>query len=420
MRTTPPSDSSRSLDIGVFGIRGIPSTYSGYETFLTALLPILAARGHRVTVYGRIGEGDDQGGGDTGIDTAAVSSYQGVNVIPVRSLRTKQLDTITHGFACAAKARRRHDVMFVCNVANAPVLMALRGMRVPSVLNVDGQEWLRGKWGRAGRAWFKASAYLSRAASSALVADCRAMADVYRDQFHAPSTVIPYSLPTSVAAAAAISDDEIARILAPYDLTPNGYFLTGGRMVPENNIDYIAEAYHHGSRPEPLVVIGKANYDSPVVRRIQELAAHDDRIRLIGHIDDRLHFGALFRGATAYAHGHSVGGMNPSLVEAMGVGAIVAALDTPFNREVLADQGLYFERSHASIVDALASAAQRGPNDRQAIANRAVEEYDLDAVADAYEQLLRQAARAPWRTVTITTRWSHAASPADLLTAERP
>ena len=319
MRPSPPLGTSRSLDIGVFGIRGIPSTYSGYETFLTALLPILAERGHRVTVYARIGEGDGPDDDDATAN-AEPTRYQGVNVVPVRSLRTKQLDTITHGFACAAKARRRHDVLFVCNVANAPVLMALRGIRVPSVLNVDGQEWLRGKWGRAGRAWFKASAYLSRVASSALVADCRAMADVYRDQFHAKSTVIPYSLPGSVAAAAAISNDEVTRILAEYDLTPNGYFLTGGRMVPENNIDYIAEAHHHSSRPEPLVVIGKANYDSPVVRRIQELAAIDNRIRLIGHIDDRLHFGALFRGATAYAHGHSVGGMNPSLVEAMGRG----------------------------------------------------------------------------------------------------
>jgi glycosyltransferase involved in cell wall biosynthesis len=409
----PSTSSERSLDIGVFGIRGIPSTYSGYETFLTALLPILADRGHRVTVYARIGEGDDHTADAT--PDAEPSVYQGVNVVPVRSLRTKQLDTITHGFACAAKARRKHDVLFVCNVANAPVLMALRAIRVPSVLNVDGQEWLRGKWGRAGRTWFKGSAYLSRAASSALVADCRAMADVYRDQFHAESTVIPYSLPGSVAAAAAISDDEIAQILARYHLDRNSYFLTGGRMVPENNIDYIAEAYHHGSRSEPLVIIGKANYDSPVVRRIQELAAIDDRIRLIGHIDDRLHFGALFRGATAYAHGHSVGGMNPSLVEAMGVGTIVTALDTPFNREVLADHGVYFERNHASIVNALTAAAERGPDDRRAIAERAVDEYDLGTVADAYEQLLSRASRAPWRTVTMATRWSHAAA----LTGER-
>src|SRR4051794_12148406 len=150
-----------TLDIGVYGARGIPSTYSGYETFLTELLPALVDRGHRVTMYCRRGE------------VPPCREYLGVELIHLPAVRSKSLSTITHGFVAAAASRKRnHDVVLVVNVANAAAcaIGTLTGQRV--VLNTDGQEWLRGKWGRLARGVFKTSARASRFCATGLISDC--------------------------------------------------------------------------------------------------------------------------------------------------------------------------------------------------------------------------------------------------------
>jgi len=142
---------SRVLDVGVYGGRAIPSTYGGYETFLTTLLPELARRGHRVTMYCRTGVGSSD------------EPYLGVTRVVLPAVVSKQLNTLSHGVIAAAKSRQAgHDVVLVVNVANAPFtgLSRLTGQRV--LLNTDGQEWLRGKWSPAGRWFFLNAARISR------------------------------------------------------------------------------------------------------------------------------------------------------------------------------------------------------------------------------------------------------------------
>jgi glycosyltransferase involved in cell wall biosynthesis len=381
---------AEALDIGVFGMRGIPSTYSGYETFLTSLLPELAARGHLVTAYCR----------HSATGTWRPDPYLGVERRTVPSVRTKQLDTLSHGVAAAAVARlRAHDVWLVCNVANTPMCTLARASGQRIVLNTDGQEWLRGKWGPTGRRVFRTFARRSRWAASALVSDCRAMREVYRSQFGAFTTVIPYCF--TPLSNPPVSD--------PAPVTGQ-YFVTGGRLVPENNIDAIAAAFSRTRVDQRLVVLGAANYRSPVQVALEDLAARDHRIVVLGHVADRERFAAILRGATAYLHGHSVGGMNPSLVEAMGSGAVIAALDTPFNREVAGTHAMYFKDCGASLQDTLHVLASLAPADsvllRRANARRAVERFPLDAVADAYEALLRRAAATPaYGSVVLRTRW---------------
>jgi glycosyltransferase involved in cell wall biosynthesis len=380
------------LDIGVFGARGIPSTYSGYETFLTTLLPRLADRGHSVTIYCRRGE------------VADGSPFQGVRRAVLPAVPGKQLNTLSHGVVAATQARRsRHDVVLVVNVANALIcaLNTATGQRV--VLNTDGQEWLRGKWGRVARSFFRFSARASRHVATALVSDCGAMADVYEQEFGATSTVIPYCFPT-----ASISDDP--EVLDPFGLEAGRYYVTGGRLNPENNVDTIAAAYTASDAPLPLLVLGTANYDSPVQRRLDGLASRDERVRLGGHVGDRRAFLTLLARAAAYAHGHSVGGMNPSLVEAMGAGALVAALDTPFNRETLGQTGSYFSPDCSDVVEVLESLrnSTEGENDRrrEAARRRVREVFAPDAVVRAYEELLVAVAGGPRRRgVRLATPW---------------
>ena len=144
MKEMKPPDRFSPLDIGVFGARDIPSTYSGYETFLTELLPALASRGHKVTMYTRRSSGSTAG-----------SVYRGVHRRPLPEFPGKNGSTLSHGAVASARASvGGHDVLLVVNVANALFTWLPRLLGTSVVLNTDGQEWLRGKWGRNARKIF--------------------------------------------------------------------------------------------------------------------------------------------------------------------------------------------------------------------------------------------------------------------------
>lgn len=384
------TDRFHSLDIGVFGARSIPSTYSGYETFLTTLLPKLAGRGHRVTLYTRTTDEPNRG------------PYEGVQRVRLAALPGKQFNTLSHGAVAAVWARAaRHDVVLVVNVSNAVFCAFNRWTGQPVVLNTDGQEWLRGKWGRVARAVFHGSARISRHCANGLISDCNAMAAIYRAEFDAESSVIPYCYPD-------LPPGQDTSVLERLSLERGRYFVIGGRLNPENNIDAVAHAYAASAHPEPLLVLGAANYRSPVARELEVLAARDARIRIGGHLGNRDEFLDALGSAKAYIHGHSVGGMNPSLVEAMRAGAVVLAFDSPFNREVLGDTGRFF--TVPELDQSIADLNRLTPPEIEKARDRAIEraesEYGIEPVVDAYEDLLRVAANTSrTKIATVATRW---------------
>lgn len=381
------------LDIGVFGARGVPSTYSGYETFLTLLLPELARRGDAVTMYCRSGEGFES------------TEWRGVNRVVLPAIAGKNSSTLSHGAVAAAAARRaRHDVVLVVNVANAAFCLLSRATGQAIVLNVDGQEWRRGKWGTTAKKIFLSSAKIARRTATALISDGVAMADIYRDEFSSESTVIPYCVTTG---------DWVANPLnvRNRELEPGRYAIVAGRHNPENNIAEIAESFHRSGLPIDLAVLGTANYDSPVTARISELCESDERIRLVGHVGERNEFFDLLHHAAVYIHGHSVGGTNPSLVEAMGAGARICAFDTAFNRETLGPDAAIFTLAPDTLATQLSSIIADPPEvdaaHRAAANARAEDVYSVDRVVSAYRDLLVAATERPRRTgVTIDTFWS--------------
>ena len=381
------------LSIGVYGARGVPSTYSGYETFLTTLLPELVQRGHDVTMYCRTGEGMES------------TPWNGVERRVLPALPGKSFNTLSHGLVAAVAARvKRHDVILAVNVANAAYTVVGRVTGQPTVLNTDGQEWDRGKWGNTAKKVFLGSARIAGRCASGLIADCKAMGDIYRDDFESDSTVIPYCAPDLDWTADPSN-------VTQHGLVPGEYLIIAGRLNPENNIHRVAEAVAESDLELPLAVLGAANYDSPVVSRLRELADSDDRIRLMGHVGSRTEFLDLLHHAKAYIHGHSVGGINPSIVEAMSVGSRVVAFDTTFNREALGDAGATFRFEDDGLGRAIRAVLTSSPSEdaaiRAAAAERIVSEYGLDAVVSAYEQLLIRAAEHGRDTgLVVPTRWS--------------
>ena len=381
------------LSIGVYGARGIPSTYSGYETFLTTLLPALVERGHDVTMYCRTGHG------------MAPNPWKGVKRSVLPALPGKRFNTLSHGLVAATAARAAgHDVVLAVNVANAAYTVIGRITGQPTLLNTDGQEWDRGKWGTTAKRIFYRSARSAGRCASGLITDCKAMGDIYRDDFNAGSTVIPYCAPDLDWVA---DPDNVTR----RGLVPDRYLIVAGRLNPENNIHRVAEAIVASDLQIPLAVLGVANYRSPVERRLRELAEADDRVRLLGHVGSRSEFFDLLHHATAYIHGHSVGGINPSILEAMSVGSRIVAFDTAFNREALGNAALTFTFDNHGLCTTIRAVLDAPPAENDAAradaAARVAEEFEADAVVGAYEDLLIEAARYGRRTgLVVPTRWS--------------
>ena len=306
-------------------------------------------------------------------------------------MSTKQFDTLSHSFvAAAATAVRGHDIALVFNVANSPAVALVTKTGTPAILNVDGQEWIRGKWGNTAKKVFYNCAKLAEKTATSLITDCEAMADVYRREFESESAVIPYCWTGLIEEDERIPQDDV--YLESLGLKNREYVVTGGRLIPENHIAEITRSHTKTDLDIPIAVLGAANYDSPVQRELEALAERDDRVRLLGHISDRRGFGVILRDARVYLHGHSVGGINPSIVEAMGVGALIAAYDTPFNREAAGPVAEYFADPTEAVSSSRELVDGEHNDRRMAGMQRVRDNYSLKAIVDQYEDLLIEVA----------------------------
>ncbi|WP_193608515.1 DUF1972 domain-containing protein [Nocardioides lijunqiniae] len=361
------------MRIAMLGTRGIPACYGGFETAVEEIGRRLVLQGHEVTVYCR-------GGGDT------PPSYHGVQLVHLPSLKGKAVETLSHTALSVAHlmTHRRHDVALVFNSANAPLLPFLRLSGTPVAVHVDGLEWKRAKWGRAGRHYYRwAESYAVRWAD-ALIADAQGIADYYADEFGAGTELISYGAPIQVSPA--------RDRLADLGLSPGGFHLVVARFEPENHVAEIVEGYHRSRAELPLLVVGSAPYADEYTARVRRAADGDPRIRLVGGLWDQEQLDQLYAHCLTYLHGHSVGGTNPSLLRAMGAAADVIAYDVSFNREVLGEDGAYFA-GPADLPDLLLSAErQPRPAGERGVRNRAraAQRYDWLEVAASYEQLCKQ------------------------------
>jgi glycosyltransferase involved in cell wall biosynthesis len=356
--------------IALIGTRGVPARYGGFETAVEEVGRRLVARGHEVTVYCRSSD--------------RTPEYLGMRRVVLPALRMRTAETLSHtALSVAHQVRHRAEVAVVFNAANAPFLPALHALGVPVAVHVDGLEWQRGKWGRLGRRYYLIAEHAAVRWADALIADAVAIQDYYRHRYGAAAAYLAYGAP--------VLESPALHRLAELGLQPQRYHLVVARFEPENHVDLVLRGYAASSAEHPLLVVGSAPYAGTHVAELEQLAAADPRIRMVGAVWDQELLDALYAGASSYLHGHSVGGTNPSLLRALGAGASVVAFDVDFNREVAGDAGLYF--GHEDDVTAALkqveadpeAALARGEAGRAAVAER----YRWDDVAAGYEELCR-------------------------------
>ncbi|MGK5169814.1 glycosyltransferase [Geodermatophilus sp. CPCC 205761] len=360
----------------IIGTRGYPSYYGGFETLVRRLAPHLVDEGWEVTVYGRAGSTrPDDPERDARIATVDTPGRE-----------SRSLSTLSYGLTSSLHAARtRPDVALVMNVANGYWLPLLKARGIPTVVNVDGIEWDRDKWGRLARSVFRGGARATARFADVLVYDAEAIRDRWVRDFGRDGVVIPYG-------------GQPPGDLPLLDgLRHRGYALMVARLVPENTVPQFLEAASEMSRVADVVVVGTSGYGGELDARVAALAAGNQRIRWLGHVSDDRTLFSLWQHAGAYFHGHSVGGTNPGLVQAMACGAPVVARDTVFNREVLDDAGVFVGPTPTDIRDGmLATLSDPSLQDKlsQAALARAQAHYRWPDINQAYGRTLIDACRS--------------------------
>ena len=212
-------------------------------------------------------------------------------------------------------------------------------------INPDGQEWKRSKWNGLIKKYWKISEKYMIKHGDLMVCDSVGIENNIKQdykKFNPKTTFIAYGAEVSKSTLT-LEDEKVKAWFESKGVKPNNYFLTVGRFVPENNFEIIIKEYMRADTDKDLVLI--TDYDTPFFEQIEKKTnfKKDKRIKFVGTVYDKELLKIIRENALAYIHGHSVGGTNPSLLEALGLTDINLVYDVVFNREVAEQGALYWD-----------------------------------------------------------------------------
>ncbi len=361
------------MKIAMLGSRGIPASYSGFETYYEQLGRRLVERGHQVTVYCRSHH-----------ITYTEPTYLGMRLVKLPTIANKYLDTIVHsGLSSLHALTQGYDIALYVIAGNSLVTWIPRLAGQVTVLNVDGLDWKREKWPGPAKAYIRFAERLSTVLPTAYLTDSRVVQGYYRDTYGSEPPYIPYGSQVPRAPAGAV--------LKSFGLQPGGYVLFVGRLVPENCAHHLVEAFRGLDTAMKCVIVGDAPYVNNYKARLR--AADDPRVIFTGY-----QFGAAYHelgsNATLFVETSGVGGTHPALVEAMAFGNCVVVNDTAENLETIGDAGLSYPGAAGAdaLRDVLAGLLADPPrlaDYRQRATQRAASVYNWDIITDQYETLFR-------------------------------
>jgi glycosyltransferase involved in cell wall biosynthesis len=387
------------MKIAILGTRGIPASYSGFETAVEQLASRLTHRGHDVTVYCR-----------PHVVDPGLTEYKGARLVHLRTVQNKYLDTFVHTAMSAVHAARvvKPDVALFFIAGNSPLCLITRWAGIPAVINVDGLDSDRRKWPAPAKAYLRFAESTAPRWSDRAITDSHAVADIFEERYRQRIGVVPYGVEDP--------DHRGTETLERLGLEPRRYILFVGRLEPENNPHLLVEAFSRISseraRGMKLVVVGGAPYADEYIRQVWRTA--DPRVVFPGYVFGRGYW-ELQHHAYVFCAPTEVGGTHPVILEALAAGNCVLVNDHRPNAETVGDAGVYF--SGAVGIDDLTRQLERLLDDPELVQSyraRALErarEYSWEAVTDQYEQLLDSvcAAQRPGRLPDHLIDRDHAA-----------
>jgi rhamnosyltransferase len=294
------------------------------------------------------------------------------------------------------------DVIYLLGYGIGPLLwiplLRMRQKRIRFWINPDGLEWKRSRWSTPVQWYLWLAERIVVKQADRVVADAVAIKDYLQDQYHLPNnrfSVIEYGAPQVDQEDDRDVEAEVNAFLNEHDLEPSRYFMKVARCVPENNLHLLVRAFTSEDIDRKLLIITDRDADNSYYQDLLEVVDRNrcaNRIKIRGPIYDQSFLKQLRRQAYGYLHGHSVGGTNPSLVEAMGEESFILALDTVFNREVLEDAALYFKDDVEDVVTAVREGEELTSDAIEVLqskaSSRVQERYNWARISECYADLI--------------------------------
>lgn len=265
-------------------------------------------------------------------------------------------------------------------------------------LNPDGHEWMRAKWSAPIRKYWKISEQMMVKYSDLAICDSvniekyiHACYDGKGIKGRNPKTTfIAYGADLTLSKL--VDDDEkLVNWYKEKGLTKKNYYLVVGRFVPENSFEVMIREFMKSHSKKDFALI--TNVNDKFLNELEEKLhfKRDKRIKFVGTVYDQELLKKIRENAFAYFHGHTVGGTNPSLIEALGSTDLNLLVDVGFNREVAEDCALYWSRDDGSLAKLIDSSDQLNENQiaemgRKAKA-RVAAEYTWNKICGQYEEV---------------------------------
>jgi glycosyltransferase involved in cell wall biosynthesis len=369
------------MRIALLGTRGIPASYSGFETCVEQIGQRLVQRGHEVTVYCRTHHIHYQ-----------EKTYKGMDLVKLPTIQNKYLDTIVHSFVSSLHAfPRRFDIALYFIAGNSPITWIPRMVGTKTILNVDGLDWKRQKWPTLAKKYIQFAEYLATKLPNIFVTDSQVVQKYYESRFGQKPVYIPYGSEVDIVPA--------NETLASYNLEERKYFLFVGRLVPENCAHHLVEAFRAIDSDFKCVIVGDAPYAEGYQKSLRSLAEGDPRFVFTGYVFGK-GYNELSSNAYAFVETSGVGGTHPALLEAMAFGNCVVVNNTPENLETIGDAGCSYDGkigagSLQSVLKRLLNQNELTESFRSRARLRALSVYSWEKVVDDYEKLFHQLMQLP-------------------------
>ena len=366
------------MKIAFISTRGIPNNYGGFEQFAEYISVGLAQRGHEVVVY------------SPKFHPYQEDTYKGVRLKHIYSPETwmgSSVGSFFYDFASLCDALKKEDFDIIYKAGYTSIIPAYIWFNVKKrkrpifTTNMDGLENKRSKFSPMVRRFLDWEEKMAVKYSHYLIADNMGIHDYYKEKYGKESKFLAYG--------ADIHDDFKAEYLEEFGLKSEEYYILIARLEPENNIVMAIEGYLHSKENgrRPLIVVGKTN--TPHGKELVEKYGNEKNVRFVGGIYDFKKLDSVRHFSKAYFHGHSVGGTNPSLLEAMAAGCFIFAHDNIFNRAVLEENAFYYPSAdkvaeYLNRIDTIAegSKIQYTARNIEVIRN----EYSWESLIDKHEK----------------------------------
>lgn len=360
------------MKIGIVGTRGIPAKYGGFETFAEEISVLFAENNLHISVYC-----------DNPFNVKAKDHYKNVSLKYMKN--TKSGYPLLYYYESIKKALKENDIILVTGTGGSFFYFLNFWEHKIIITNTDGVESRRAKWSFIQKHLIKLSEILAIYFSDHIIADSKGISQYLVDNY----PKLQKNKLSTIEYGAPINNTLIPEYLKKHQLEKDNYFLVVCRLEPENNLHIIVDGHNLSNDPKPLIIVGNQtgnNYVNLLLRHQSE------KIRFIGGIYNKEELCSLRTGAFAYIHGHSVGGTNPSLLEALGSSNICICHDNIFNREVTDNKQLYFSTS-LELMDRINELNQASIDKIQQLkkdaVNRIISYYNWENISKKYLALFQ-------------------------------